>query len=286
MALMRRGIHFGSYGRVDDGAAVFGRLTDAAKLAEESGFDAISVPDHVHQNQVGGGPASPMFEAYTVLGALAAVTSSVRLFSLVSPVTLRAPGLLAKAVTTLDVISGGRAVLGVGAGWDVAEHEAYGIEFPGLGERFDRLDEELAICRAMFTTEQTTYTGKFYAMKDAYNSPRPAGGSIPVLVAGGGEKRTLNLVAQYADACNVFAGDVAGVRHKFDVLAAHCERIGRDPAEITKTLFAFDTSDLGALEASARSLAAAGADGMIVVGPEDPARIGAIGQVLGEVFPG
>jgi F420-dependent oxidoreductase-like protein len=286
MALMRRGIHFGSYGRVDDGAAVFGRLTDAAKLAEESGFDAISVPDHVHQNQVGGGPASPMFEAYTVLGALAAVTSSVHLFSLVSPVTLRAPGLLAKAVTTLDVISGGRAVLGVGAGWDVAEHEAYGIEFPGLGERFDRLNEELAICRAMFTTEQTTYTGKFYAMKDAYNSPRPARGSIPVLVAGGGEKRTLNLVAQYADACNVFAGDVAGVRHKFDVLAAHCERIGRDPAEITKTLFAFDTSDLGALEASARSLAAAGADGMIVVGPEDPARIGAIGQVLGEVFPG
>jgi len=286
MALMRRGIHFGSYGRVDDGAAVFGRLTDAAKLAEESGFDAISVPDHVHQNQVGGGPASPMFEAYTVLGALAAVTSSVHLFSLVSPVTLRAPGLLAKAVTTLDVISGGRAVLGVGAGWDVAEHEAYGIEFPGLGERFDRLNEELAICRAMFTTEQTTYTGKFYAMKDAYNSPRPARGSIPVLVAGGGEKRTLNLVAQYADACNVFAGDVAGVRHKFDVLAAHCERIGRDPAEITKTLFAFDTSDLGALEASARSLAAAGADGMIVVGPEDPARIGAIGHVLSEVFPG
>lgn len=286
MALMRRGIHFGSYGRVDDGAAVFGRLADAAKLAEESGFDAISVPDHVHQNQVGGGPASPMFEAYTVLGALAAATSRVHLFSLVSPVTLRAPGLLAKAVTTLDVISGGRAVLGVGAGWDAAEHEAYGIGFPGLGERFDRLDEELAICRAMFTTEQTTYTGKFYAMKDAYNSPRPPRGSIPVLVAGGGEKRTLNLVARYGDACNVFAGDVAGVRHKFDVLAAHCERIGRDPAEITKTLFAFDTSDLGALEASARSLAAVGADGMIVVGPEDPARIGAIGQVLGEVFPG
>lgn len=286
MALMRRGIHFGSYGRVDDGAAVFGRLADAAKLAEESGFDAISVPDHVHQNQVGGGPASPMFEAYTVLGALAAATSRVHLFSLVSPVTLRAPGLLAKAVTTLDVISGGRAVLGVGAGWDAAEHEAYGIGFPGLGERFDRLDEELAICRAMFTTEQTTYTGKFYAMKDAYNSPRPPRGSIPVLVAGGGEKRTLNLVARYGDACNVFAGDVAGVRHKFDVLAAHCERIGRDPAEITKTLFAFDTSDLGALEASARSLAAVGADGMIVVGPEDPAHIGAIGQVLGEVFPG
>jgi F420-dependent oxidoreductase-like protein len=285
VALIRRGIHFGSYGSVDDGAAVFERLAQAARLAEDAGFDAISVPDHVHQNRVGGGPASPMFEAYTVLGALAAVTSRVHLFSLVSPVTLRAPGLLAKAVTTLDVISGGRAVLGVGAGWDVDEHEAYGIEFPGLGERFDRLDEELAICRAMFTTEQTTYAGKFYAMKDAYNSPRPARGSIPVLVAGGGEKRTLNLVAQYGDACNVVAGEVADVRHKFDVLAAHCERIGRDPAEITKTLFAFNTSDLGALEASARSLAAVGADGMIVVGPEDPARIPAVAQVLGEVFP-
>jgi F420-dependent oxidoreductase-like protein len=286
VALTRRGIHFGSYGTVDDGTAVFERLARAARLAEDVGFDAISVPDHVHQNRVGGGPASPMFEAYTVLGALARVTSSATLFSLVSPVTLRAPGLLAKAVTTLDVISGGRAMLGVGAGWDVAEHEAYGLEFPGLGERFDRLEEELAICRAMFETEQTTFAGKFYTAKDAYNSPRPVRGSIPVLVGGGGEKRTLDLVARYGDACNVVAGSPADVRHKFDVLAAHCERIGRDPAEIAKTLFAFDTSDLSALAASARELAAVGADGMIVIAPEDPARILAVGQVLGEVFPG
>ena len=286
MALIRRGIHFGSYGSVDDGAAVFGRLAEAARAAEEAGFDAISVPDHVHQNQVGGGPASPMFEAYTVLGALAAATSSATLFSLVSPVTLRSPGLLAKAVTTLDVISGGRAVLGVGAGWDAAEHEAYGIEFPGLGERFSRLDEELAICRAMFRGERATFTGKFYALRDAYNSPRPVRGSIPVLVAGGGEKRTLDLVARYGDACNVFASAPADVRHKFDVLSKHCERIGRDPAEITRTVFAFDTSDLAALAASARSLAAVGADGMIIVGPADPAAIGPVGAVLAEAFPG
>jgi len=286
VALIRRGIHFGSYGSVDDGTAVFGRLAEAARAAEEAGFDAISVPDHVHQNRVGGGPASPMFEAYTVLGALALATSSATLFSLVSPVTLRAPGLLAKAVTTLDVISGGRAVLGVGAGWDAAEHEAYGIEFPGLGERFSRLDEELAICRAMFGTERAAFRGKFYAVRDAYNSPRPVRGSIPVLVAGGGEKRTLDLVARYADACNVFAGDPADVRHKFDVLSRHCERIGRDPAEITRTVFAFDTSDLGALAASARSLAAVGADGMIIVGPTDPAAIGPVGAVLAEAFPG
>jgi F420-dependent oxidoreductase-like protein len=283
---MRRGIHFGSYGSTDDGTAVFGRLAEAALAAEAAGFDAISVPDHVHQNQVGGGPASPMFEAYSVLGALAVVTSSAALFSLVSPVTLRAPGLLAKAVTTLDVISGGRAVLGVGAGWDVAEHEAYGIDFPGLGERFDRLDEELAICRALLRTERASYTGKFYAVKDAYNSPRPVRGSIPVLVAGGGEKRTLDLVARYGDACNVVAREPAEVRHKFDVLARHCERIGRDPAEVTRTVFAFDTSDLSALARSARAMAGVGADGMIVVGPADPARIPAIGQALAEAFPG
>jgi F420-dependent oxidoreductase-like protein len=286
VALIRRGIHFGSYGSVDDGAAVFRRLAEAARAAEEAGFDAISVPDHVHQNQVGGGPASPMFEAYTVLGALALATSSATLFSLVSPVTLRAPGLLAKAVTTLDVISGGRAVLGVGAGWDVAEHEAYGIGFPGLGERFSRLDEELAICRAMFREERATFTGKFYAMRDAYNSPRPVRGSIPVLVAGGGEKRTLDLVARYGDACNVVAREPAEVRHKFDVLDRHCERVGRDPAAITRTVFAFDTSDLAALAASARSLAAVGADGMIIVGPADPAAIGPVGAVLAEAFPG
>ena len=283
---MRRGIHFGSYGSTDDGAAVFGRLAEAALAAEAAGFDAISVPDHVQQNQVGGGPASPMFEAYSVLGALAVVTSSAALFSLVSPVTLRAPGLLAKAVTTLDVISGGRAVLGVGAGWDAAEHEAYGIDFPGLGERFDRLDEELAICQALLRTERASFTGKFYAVKDAYNSPRPVRGAIPVLVAGGGEKRTLDLVARYGDACNVVAREPTEVRHKFDVLARHCERIGRDPAEVTRTVFAFDTSDLGALARSARAMADVGADGMIIVGPADPARIPAIGQVLAEAFPG
>jgi alkanesulfonate monooxygenase SsuD/methylene tetrahydromethanopterin reductase-like flavin-dependent oxidoreductase (luciferase family) len=176
-------------------------------------------------------------------------------------------------------------VLGVGAGWDVAEHEAYGIGFPGLGERFSRLDEELAICDAMFRGERATFAGTFYTMRDAYNSPRPVRGSIPVLVAGGGEKRTLDLVARYGDACNVVAREPAEVRHKFDVLDRHCERVGRDPAEITRTVFAFDTSDLAALAASARSMAAVGADGMIIVGPPDLAAIGPVGAVLAEAFP-
>jgi F420-dependent oxidoreductase-like protein len=285
MALFRRGIHFGSYGSTDDGTAVFRRLAEGAQAAEEAGFDAVSVPDHVHQNQIAGGPASPMFEAYTVLGALAQATSSARLYSLVSPVTLRAPGLLVKAVTTLDVISGGRAVLGVGAGWDAAEHAAYGIDFPVLGERFDRLEEELDIGRAMVRDERAAFAGRFYTVRDAYNSPRPVHGTIPVLVAGGGEKRTLDLVARYADAGNFFfEGDLAQARHKFDVLARHCERIGRDPAEITRTVFAVDTADLRAFEATARALAAAGADGVIVGNPADAAAIGPLGQVLGEVF--
>jgi alkanesulfonate monooxygenase SsuD/methylene tetrahydromethanopterin reductase-like flavin-dependent oxidoreductase (luciferase family) len=173
MALIRRGIHFDTHG-VDDGAAVFRRLAEAVQAAEEAGFDAISVPDHLYDP---GGPALPMFEAYTVLGALAAVTSTATLLALASPVTLRAPGMLAKAVTTLDVVSGGRAVLGVGAGWDAAEHQAYGIDFPGTGERFDRLEEELAICRALFNDTQATFSGKFYALpliRRAEPAARPA----------------------------------------------------------------------------------------------------------------
>ena len=155
MALFRRGMHFGSYGSV--------------------------------QNQVGGGVDSPMFEACTLLGALALVTTSARLFALVSPVTLRTPGLLAKAVTTLDVLSRGRAVLGVGAGWDAAEHEAYGIPFPGTGARMDRLDEALAVCRALFHDQRATViTGTYYSVSDAPNSPRPLAGTVPVLVAGTG----------------------------------------------------------------------------------------------------
>ena len=286
MVLFRRGMHFGSYGRADDGTPVFARLAESVRAAEQAGFDAVSVPDHVLQNRVAGGPASPMFEAYTLLGALAMRTSSARLLALVSPVTLRSPGVLAKAVTTLDVLSGGRAVLGIGAGWDAAEHEAYGIPFPGIGERFDRLDEMLAICRALFRDKQASVAGTFYQVREAFNVPRPVTGTIPVLVAGGGERRTLDLVARYGDACNVFGGDPAVVRHKFDVLRRHCERVGRDPAEITKTVFVFAAEDLAGFATGMRGYAAAGADGVFVVGPDDPSRIPRIGQVLGDVFPG
>ena len=286
MAVFRRGIHFGSYGTVDDGPAVFGRLRAAAAAAEAAGFDAISVPDHVHQNRVGGGLGSPMFEAYTLLGALAAHTSSVRLLALVSPVTMRSPALLAKAVTTLDVLSGGRAVLGLGAGWDAAEAAAYGIGFPPVGERMDRLDEALQVCRALFGEPRASVAGAHYRVSDARNSPRPVRGTIPILVGGGGERRTLDLVARYADACNV-GGDPATVARKLAVLARHCERAGRDPAEITRTVFATAIpADLAEFARQLAAYAAAGAEGVVVLGrPDDAGRITALGQAVMAAFP-
>ncbi len=282
MALFRRGMHFGSYGQADDGPAVFDRVADAAAAAEAAGFDALSVPDHVLQNRVGGGPDSPMFEAYTLLGALAMRTASARLFALVSPVTLRNPAVLAKSVTTLDVLSRGRAVLGLGAGWDAAEHQAYGIPFPGTGERMDRLDEALAVCRALFRDRQASVAGTHYAIREARNSPRPVAGNIPVLVGGGGERRTLALVARHADACNVM-GDPGTVRRKFSVLGEHCRRVGRDPAEITKTVFVLAAGEMAAFAAELR---AAGADGVVVLGTEDPGKIAALGRVLADTFHG
>jgi F420-dependent oxidoreductase-like protein len=286
MTLIRRGMHFGSYGSVDDGHAVFDRLCRAAEVAEASGFDALSVPDHLQQNAVGGGPQAPMFEAYSVLGALAMRTITPRLLALVSPVTLRNPALLAKAVTTLDVLSAGRAVLGAGAGWDVAEHEAYGLAFPGVGERMDRFEETLQICRALFREPEATVAGTHHAVRAAPNSPRPVAGSIPILVGGGGERRTLDLAARYADACNVM-GDAATVRHKFDVLEEHCEQAGRDPAEISKTVFLRPPDDLGGFPAQLRALADAGADGVIILwGADLPGPIPDLGRVLADVFGG
>jgi F420-dependent oxidoreductase-like protein len=286
MALFRRGVHFGSYGSVDDGRAVFERLSRAAQTAEEAGFDAVSVPDHLQQNAVGGGPSSPMFEAYTVLGALAMRTTSVRLLALVSPVTLRNPAVLAKAVTTLDVLSGGRAVLGIGAGWDASEHDAYGIEFPAVAERMDRLDEALQVCRALFQDERASVDGAHFAVREAPNSPRPLAGSISVLVAGGGERRTLNLAARYGDACNVM-GDATAVRHKLAVLERHCEKVGRDPAEITKTVFVRVPDDLADFAAQLSALADAGADGVVALwSTEQSDKIPALGRALADVFPG
>ena len=201
-----------------------------ATAAEESGFDSVWVMDHFYQLPPLGGPSQPMLEAYTLLGALAARTTRVRLGAMVTGVTYRNPAHLAKIVTTLDVISAGRAILGIGAAWYDVEHEGLGFDFPPAGERLDRLEEALQICRAMFREEAPTFEGRYYRIHEARNVPRPVQpGGPPILVGGGGEKRTLRLVARYADMCNIF-GDAATIAHKVDVLRGHCEAVGRDPA--------------------------------------------------------
>jgi alkanesulfonate monooxygenase SsuD/methylene tetrahydromethanopterin reductase-like flavin-dependent oxidoreductase (luciferase family) len=154
---------------------------------------------------------------------------------MVTGVTYRNPAFLAKAVTTLDVVSSGRAILGIGAAWNEQEHRGLGWDFPPARERLGRLGEALKICRAMFTEDRPSFQGQYYRIEEAINSPRPVTpGGPPILIGGGGERRTLRLVAQYADACNLF-GDVPTIRHKLDVLRRHCEDVGRDYDEITKT---------------------------------------------------
>jgi F420-dependent oxidoreductase-like protein len=214
---------------------LFEQVAAQAVAAEESGFDSVWVMDHFYQLPMLGPSSANMLEGYSLLSALAARTSRVSLGTLVTGVTYRHPSVLAKQVTTLDVVSAGRAVLGIGAAWNEEEHRAYGIPFPPAPERLDRLEEALQICRAMFTQEKATVEGRYYRVTEAMNFPRPVRpDGIPVLVGGGGEKRTLRLVAEYADACNFFGG-VDDVRHKLEVLQAHCEAVGRDPADVTKT---------------------------------------------------
>lgn len=214
--------------------AFFERLVEIATTAEASGFSSISVMDHLHQI-AGIGPAENwMMEGNTILAALGARTSSINLGLLVGGVTYRNPALLAKLTTTIDVISGGRAVLGIGAAWFEGEHIAYGFDFPPLKERFERLEDALNITRMMFTQQVSTYTGKHYRVVDALNNPKPIRGDIPILVGGSGERKTLRLVAEYADGSNLM-GDLERVKHLLDVLAGHCEDVGRDIGEITKT---------------------------------------------------
>jgi F420-dependent oxidoreductase-like protein len=216
-------------------ATMFEDVCAHALAAESAGFESVWVMDHFWQLPPLGGPDEPILEAYTLLGALAARTNRVRLGTLVTGVTYRNPALLAKIVTTLDVISRGRAMLGIGAAWYEPEHEGLGFRFPPTKERMDRLAEAVQICRAMFRDEHPSFDGEYYRIGDARNVPRPLQpGGPPIMIGGSGEKRTLRLVAQYADMCNVTGGP-ATLAHKLEVLRQHCADVGRDPAEVTTT---------------------------------------------------
>jgi F420-dependent oxidoreductase-like protein len=215
---------------------LFGHVVELAQSAEAAGFDMVTVMDHFYQIAAVGSEDEPMLEAYTTLGALAAKTDRVLLGTMVTGVTYRNPAMLAKIITTLDVISKGRAVLGIGAAWNESEHNGYGFEFPGIGEREDRLEEALTIARAMFTQERPSFDGKHYRIASARNYPRPIReGGPKIMVGGGGEKRTLKLAAKFADITNWFGG-FEEASHKLEVLDRHCEAIGRDPSEILRTV--------------------------------------------------
>ena len=215
--------------------ALFEHIAMLATTAEGAGFDSLFVMDHFYQLPNIGPRTDPMLEGYAILSGLAARTKKVRLGTLVTGVTYRNPAFLAKETTTLDIISSGRAILGLGAAWNEDEHRGYGYEFPPVGERISRLEEALQICRAMFREESASFNGRYYRVEGALNFPRPIQpNGPPIMVGGGGEQRTLKLVAQYADMCNIF-GDLATVRHKMEVLQRHCESVGRDPNTILKT---------------------------------------------------
>jgi F420-dependent oxidoreductase-like protein len=215
--------------------AMFDDVCGHAIAAERAGFTSVWVMDHFWQLPALGGPDEPILESYTLLGALAARTERVQLGTLVTGVTYRNPALLAKIVTTLDIISKGRAILGIGAAWYEPEHEGLGFEFPATGERMDRLEEAVQVCRALFREEQPSFEGRYYRITDARNVPRPLqAGGPPIMIGGSGERRTLRLVAKYADLCNV-SGGAETLAHKLDVLRRHCADVGRDPAEITTT---------------------------------------------------
>jgi len=214
---------------------LFERVAAIASTAEASGFDAVMVMDHFYQLPLIGPPELEMFEAYTLLGAVAARTERVLLGTLVTGVTYRNPTLLAKAVTTLDVVSRGRAYLGIGAAWFDLEHRALGFDFPPLRTRMEMLEEAVQVCRAMFRSERPTFSGRHFRTEDAINSPAPIRpGGPPIMIGGSGERQTLRLVATYADMWN---GNCAfeDLPHKIDVLGEHCARVGRDIADINKT---------------------------------------------------
>jgi F420-dependent oxidoreductase-like protein len=176
-----------------------------------------------------------MLEGYTTLGYLAGITSNVRLSLLVTGATYRHPGLLAKTVTTLDRLSRGRAMLGIGAAWYEREHQGLGVPFPSMAERFERLEETLQICKQMWSDDDGAYDGSHFHLAETVCVPPPVRGTVPILIGGSGERKTLRLVAQYADACNLFGGTPEEVKHKLDVLRRHCDDVGRDYDTIEKT---------------------------------------------------
>jgi F420-dependent oxidoreductase-like protein len=240
---MRLGLSIADFASPGGPACLGRELASVAQAADQLGFDALSVMDHYFQIGLVGPPEQPMLEGYTTLAYLAGQTRRLKLGTLVTGVHYRHPGLLAKIVTSLDVLSGGRAFLGIGAGWNADESHGLGVPFPSLGERFARLEETLQICLQMWQGErgdEQPFRGQFYDLERPLNSPQSVSRPHPpIIIGGGGEQKTLRLVARYADACNLFP--TPEITHKLEVLRRYCAAEGRDYASIEKTsMFMFD----------------------------------------------
>ncbi|HMC53442.1 MAG TPA: LLM class F420-dependent oxidoreductase [Acidimicrobiales bacterium] len=232
---MQLDLHVSRFDWAGSPAGIGPGVGDLAQRAEAIGVGTLSFMDHYFQMDWMAPAEHPMLEGYTALGFVAGRTERLRLRLLVTGVTYRHPGLLAKIVTTLDVVSGGRADLGIGAAWYEREHRGLGVAFPPTAERFERLEEAIQICLQMWSENDGAYQGKHYQLDATLCRPAPVSSPRPrILIGGGGERKTLRLVAQYADACNLI-GDPTEVAHKVDVLRRHCESVGRDPNEIEVT---------------------------------------------------
>jgi F420-dependent oxidoreductase-like protein len=255
------------------GAAGIGpTFTSLAQTADAVGVRTLSVMDHWFQMDMMWPVEEPMLEGYSALSFAAAKTDRLRFRLLVGGVTYRHPGLLAKTVTTLDVLSGGRAELGLGAAWYEREHRGLGVPFPPLRERFERLEETIQICFQMWSDDNGPYLGTHYRLAETLCSPPPVSSPRPrLLIGGGGERKTLRLVAQYADACNII-GDAAVVKHKVDVLHRHCTEVGRDPEtiEVTALMTIADDATPDTILREAAAFSVVGVDAIVIrsTGPE------------------
>jgi len=257
---MNLDIHVSRFDWAGGSAGIGPGVAHLARTAEAVGVRALSFMDHFFQMERVGPAEEPMLEGYTALGFVAGVTQRLRLRLLVTGVTYRHPGILAKVVTTLDVLSGGRAELGLGAAWYEREHRALGVPFPPIADRFERLEEALQICLQMWSDDNGPFHGRHYQLAETLCSPAPVSSPRPrIMIGGGGERKTLRLVAQYADACNLF-GPPEVVAHKIEVLRRHCDAVRRDIREIEVTAFVYVGENGTADEVlrSAEALAALG----------------------------
>jgi F420-dependent oxidoreductase-like protein len=271
---MELGIHYANFTLPGGAERAAPTLVDTARAAEEIGCTNFTLMDHFFQLEGLGGALEPMLEGYTTLGFLAGQTERMTLGLLVTGVTYRHPGLLAKTMTTLDVLSGGRGMLGIGAAWYEREHLGLGVPYPSMRERFERLEETLQICLQMWSDDEGPYEGKHFRLAETICRPAPLSSPRPkILIGGSGERKTLRFVARYADACNLFPAGHDEVARKLDVLAGHCETEGRDPAEIERTILAMTdpSEDVDAFLKEMEGYARAGIEKvMLVPGTDDP----------------